>query len=99
MPRLTCMTPPPFVAPEYALDEHVTAASDLYALGCILYAVHLGGKPPFSNHHSLSSMRSNMDRLARGEIGNAVAFARLTPDLKCRSLPSLLSDTSPTAGA
>lgn len=78
---------PPFSsAPEYALDEQVTAASDLYALGCIIYAVHLGGKPPFNNHHSLSSLRGNMDRLARGEIGNAVAFARLTPDLKCRCL-------------
>lgn len=76
-------------APEYAIDEQVTAASDLYALGCIIYAVHLGGKPPFNNHQSLSSLRGNMDRLSRGEIGNAVAFARLTPDLKGASSSSL----------
>lgn len=64
------------------MDEQVTAASDLYALGCILYAVHLGGRPPFSSHNSLSTIRQNVDRLSRGEIGNSVAFARLTPDLK-----------------
>lgn len=68
------------------MDEQVTATSDLYALGCILYAVHLGGRPPFSSHNSLSTIRQNVDRLARGEIGNSVAFARLTPDLKGASV-------------
>lgn len=28
------------IAPEYALNEQITTSSDLYSLGCIIYAVH-----------------------------------------------------------
>lgn len=68
--------------PEYALDEHLTTASDLYSLGCVLYAVHLGGHPPFQNHNSLQTLRQNADRLARGDIGSSSAMMKLGSDLK-----------------
>jgi SCY1-like protein 2 len=70
------------MSPEFALDELITASSDLYALGCVIYAVHLGGRPPFQNHNSLQTLRKNADRLARGEIGTASAVAKLGGDLR-----------------
>ncbi|KDQ60613.1 hypothetical protein JAAARDRAFT_55341 [Jaapia argillacea MUCL 33604] len=59
-----------YMAPEYALDEVLATASDMYSLGCLIYAVHCKGSPPFKNHGSLSGLRDNagkpisgMDRL------------------------------------
>jgi serine/threonine protein kinase len=48
-------------APEYALDSSLTPASDLYSLGCVLFALHMGGKPPFQNRGSMSSLRENAE--------------------------------------
>ena len=53
-------------APEYVLQEQINTSSDMYALGCVIYAVHAKGVPPFRNHNSLSSMRSNVGRLEGG---------------------------------
>jgi serine/threonine protein kinase len=55
-----------FKAPEYALDEQLTTASDMYALGCLIYAVHCKGNPPFSNHGSLSGLRDNAGKSVTG---------------------------------
>ncbi|CCM03862.1 uncharacterized protein FIBRA_06012 [Fibroporia radiculosa] len=59
-----------YMAPEYALDEVLDPASDIYSLGCLIYAVHCKGNPPFRNHGSISALRDNagkplpgMDRL------------------------------------
>jgi SCY1-like protein 2 len=49
-------------APEYILDESAPApANDLYSLGCILHAIHLRTGPPFANHNTLSTARSNIE--------------------------------------
>lgn len=53
-----------YLAPEYALDEKRAPANDMYSLGCIVYAVHSRGDPPFRNRNSLSNLRANADRLA-----------------------------------
>ena len=40
-----CLTPP-YAAPEQFRLEHATSATDIYALGCVAYAL-LTGRPPF----------------------------------------------------
>lgn len=51
-----------YIAPEYALDETLVTASDIYSLGALVHAVHCKGKPPFLNYGSLGSLRNNAGR-------------------------------------
>ncbi|KAG6897837.1 hypothetical protein C0992_010325 [Termitomyces sp. T32_za158] len=46
-----------YMAPEYALDEQLLTASDMYSLGCVIYAVHCKGKAPYRTHGSLGGLR------------------------------------------
>ena len=62
-------------APEYALDEVLDPASDMYSLGCLIYAVHCKGNPPFKNHGNLASLRENAGKPLTGT-------ERLEPDLR-----------------
>ncbi|KIO24498.1 hypothetical protein M407DRAFT_26107 [Tulasnella calospora MUT 4182] len=55
-----------YMAPEYALEEQIAPASDFYSLGCIIYAVHAKGEPPFRNRGNLGTLRSNVGRLEGG---------------------------------
>ncbi|KAI0361929.1 kinase-like protein [Trametes cingulata] len=64
-----------YIAPEYALDEVLDPASDMYSLGCLIYAVHCKGNPPFKNHGSLSSLRTNAGKPLTG-------MERLDQDLR-----------------
>ncbi|KAI8998790.1 kinase-like protein [Trametes punicea] len=64
-----------YIAPEYALDEVLDPASDMYSLGCLIYAVHCKGNPPFKNHGSLSSLRTNAGKPLTG-------MERLEQDLR-----------------
>ncbi|KAL1947967.1 hypothetical protein VTO73DRAFT_13691 [Trametes versicolor] len=64
-----------YMAPEYALDEVLDPASDMYSLGCLIYAVHCKGNPPFKNHGSLSSLRVNAGKPLTG-------MERLEQDLR-----------------
>ncbi|KAH9908250.1 kinase-like domain-containing protein [Epithele typhae] len=75
-----------YIAPEYALDEVLDPASDMYSLGCLIYAVHCKGNPPFKNHGSLSSLRENAGK-------PLVGMERLEQDL--RSLLSALITRQP----
>ncbi|KAI5900170.1 kinase-like protein [Schizophyllum commune H4-8] len=64
-----------YMAPEYALDEQLLTASDMYSLGCLLYAVHCKGSPPFKTRGSLSGLRDN--------AGKPIpSLERLDPDLQ-----------------
>lgn len=62
-------------APEYALDEVLDPASDMYSLGCLMHAVHCKGNPPFKNHGSIGSLRENAGKPLTG-------MERLDPDLR-----------------
>ncbi|KZT43957.1 kinase-like protein [Sistotremastrum suecicum HHB10207 ss-3] len=64
-----------FMAPEYAIDEQLDPSSDMYSLGCIIYAVHVRGNPPFKNHGSLQSLRDNAGK-------PLVGMEKLDPDLQ-----------------
>jgi len=70
-----------YMAPEYALDEVLDPASDLYSLGCLMYAVHCKGNPPFKNHGSISSLRENAGKPLSG-------MERLDPDLRSAHSPT-----------
>ncbi len=63
------------LAPEYALDEVLHPASDMYSLGCLLYAVHCKGSPPFKNHGHIGGVRDNAGKPLTG-------MDRLDPDLR-----------------
>ncbi|WWC60474.1 uncharacterized protein I303_103047 [Kwoniella dejecticola CBS 10117] len=80
-----------YLAPEYALDSQLTPSSDLYSLGCLLYAVHMGGKPPFQNRGSMQSLRDNAEgSLVREEWISGSKWERCGPELK-DLLPRLLT--------
>lgn len=53
-----------YMAPEYALDEKLSPENDMYSLGCVVYAVHNKGSPPFRNLNSLPNLRGNADQLS-----------------------------------
>ncbi|KAH9997522.1 kinase-like protein [Russula vinacea] len=72
-----------YIAPEYALDEVLSTASDMYSLGCLIHAVHLKGEPPFKNFDNLGSVREHAGRPLSG-------IARLDRDLQAM-LASLIT--------
>ncbi|WOO80983.1 Protein kinase domain-containing protein ppk32 [Vanrija pseudolonga] len=79
-----------YLAPEYAIDQQLSTANDLYSLGCVLYAVHIG-KAPFANRGSLQSLRENADGgLTRREYARGPRWERSSNELK-DLLPRLLT--------
>ena len=52
--------------------------SDMYSLGCLIYAVHIRGLPPFRNHGSLQTLRENAGKPVTG-------MEKLEPDLQSMS--------------
>ncbi len=53
-----------YIAPENVLDEKLEPANDMYSLGCVVYAVHNKGAPPFRNRHDPVALRKNVDELS-----------------------------------
>ncbi|WP_125777310.1 serine/threonine-protein kinase [Antribacter gilvus] len=49
-----------FLSPEQARGEGATAASDQYALGCVLMAM-LTGQPPFAAEHPMGLLRKHVE--------------------------------------
>ncbi|KAJ3780298.1 hypothetical protein GGU10DRAFT_417412, partial [Lentinula aff. detonsa] len=47
----------------YALDEMLVTASDMYSLGCVIYAVHCKGNPPYTIRENAGHPISGMERL------------------------------------
>ena len=76
-------------APEYALDEQLLTASDMYSLGCLIFAVHCEGTPPYKTHANLSSLREN----ARKPL---IGIERLDKDLQGSNVFWLLTSSSLT---
>ncbi|KAH8108130.1 other/SCY1 protein kinase [Cristinia sonorae] len=83
-----------YIAPEYALDEVLDPASDMYSLGCLMYAVHCKGNPPFKNHGSLGGLRENAGK-------PLVGMERLDGDLRAvlNQLITRLHQSRPTPTA
>ena len=68
-----------YMAPEDALDEKLGPENDMYSLGCVVYAVHNKGSPPFRNRNSLPNLRANADQLST-TIGSQ-SWSRLGKDV------------------
>lgn len=64
-----------YLAPEFALDQKLEPANDMYALGCLIYAVHSKGEPPFRNRNSLQNVRQNAEQLST--VVNSSSWTRL----------------------
>ena len=62
-------------------------ASDMYSLGCLVYAVHCKGNAPFKNHDSLGGLRENSSKPLPG-------VERLDTDLQGGFFFSLLTKLS-----
>lgn len=73
-----------YMAPEYALDENLDPSNDMYALGCLMYAAHNKGEPPFRNRNSLQNIRYNADQLST--IAGSPSWQRMNKDLISRFL-------------
>lgn len=55
----------------------------MFSLGCLLYAVHLGGRPPFRTHNSLQGLRECVEReLVTGRWKGGAKWAESSNDLK-----------------
>ncbi|CDR87167.1 related to SCY1-putative kinase [Sporisorium scitamineum] len=68
-----------YMAPENALDEKLGPENDMYSLGCVVYAVHNKGSPPFRNRNSLPNLRSNVDQLST--IIGSQSWSRMGKDV------------------
>jgi serine/threonine-protein kinase len=64
---------PDYMSPEQTEGHPATARSDLYSLGCVMYAL-IAGKPPFTS----PSITKIIDRVRSSE---ALPLRRLVPDL------------------
>ncbi len=73
-------------APEYALDNTLAPANDLYSLGCVLYALHIG-RPPFATRGSMQALRENADGLSRREYARGAKWDRAGNELKGEPIP------------
>jgi len=65
-------------APEYKPDGVVSAANDMYSLGCLIYAVNSKGSPPHKNHGNMNTLRENANK-------PIVGMESWDPDLRGRS--------------
>lgn len=76
-----------YLAPEYALDSTLSPANDMYSLGCVLFAVHMGGKPPFVNRGSMQSLRDHAEgSLVRRDWMSGSKWDRCSQELRGESM-------------
>lgn len=65
---------PEYMSPEQAVGEGVTARSDLYSLGCVMYAL-LCGRPPFAG----STITQLIDRVRNADPPSLRTYAPEVP--------------------
>jgi serine/threonine protein kinase len=65
---------PEYMSPEQAVGEPVTPRSDLYSLGCVMYAL-IAGRPPFSG----MSITMLLDKVRNDEPPSLQDFSKQVP--------------------
>ncbi|EJD53253.1 kinase-like protein [Auricularia subglabra TFB-10046 SS5] len=88
-----------YLPPEYNADTPISPASDMYSLGCLIYAVHNKGTPPHRNHGSLTTLRENANKPITGMESwdpdlRSLVSALVTPNVPSRPSPSSLPSYS-----
>lgn len=63
----------------------------MYSMGCLIYAVHNKGSPPFRNHNSPASLRDNLSRGFR-ELERADPELKGSAQYDCGRIISLTTD-------
>jgi serine/threonine protein kinase len=91
------MGSPPYLSPEQARGREVTAQSDLYSLGCVLYALLAEG-PPFSAGNAIGYAYAHVhevpERIERRRPEAPADLAHLVHELLAKDP----ADRPPTAG-
>ena len=64
-----------YMAPEQIRGEDVSAATDIYALGCMIHEC-LTGTPPFGGRPSMRVLFAHLQEDAAGPLGGAVGHQR-----------------------
>ncbi|KAJ3338695.1 hypothetical protein HDU93_009179 [Gonapodya sp. JEL0774] len=57
-----------FVAPEVILDEQCSYSSDMYSLGCLIYALYNEGRSPVQSHGSVRSWKQLVQSVDRTDL-------------------------------
>lgn len=79
---------PAYMSPEQCLGQHVDERSDLYSLGCVLYAL-LTGQPPFAEGQPLAIMSQHLNAMP---LAPQTIRADVPPELDCLVLDMLAKD-------
>ncbi|MGI9040303.1 MAG: protein kinase domain-containing protein [Gemmatimonadales bacterium] len=89
---------PAFAAPEQVLDQPITTATDVYALGVLLYLL-LSGRHPTAGEHATPAdairtlIETDPERLGRGDLDNILGKAlRKAPAERYQTVAAFADD-------
>ncbi len=68
---------PLYMSPEQCLGREIDGRSDIYSMGCLMYAV-LSGKPPLKGEHIIDTMSKHVSEIP-------LSFDKICPDHKIPS--------------
>jgi hypothetical protein len=77
---------PDYAAPEQFLGQQISAATDVYALGCLMYRLLSGRVPLELSGSGLAQMLDTLQQAPRPPLSGQALRGRLPPGLRAREL-------------